>query len=677
MQIYPDLLPIAPLPVSRVWRSDPLWVRVPGSKSITNRALLLAALTPEEGERILEAPLVSRDTELMANALEQLGVKIQRRKSLLSLMPPLNGFAQKADLFVGNAGTAARFLTAFLALQPEGIYRLDGDAEMRRRPMAGLIRVLESGGTRFDFLGERDCFPFVMRTCRMQKISGAVEVDASASSQILSAVLMTAPFWPARPIVRLVGKTVSKPFVNLTCEMMRQYWGADAVRQPVDGSFTFGDVQPQPQARHYRIEPDATAASYFLSLPLVSPIRIGVRGLHPDMLQGDLAYVRVLQKAGVHVQFDGRGGIAARCGESAPIHEDFNAFSDTFLTLAALAPLLPNPTTLTGLAHTRHQETDRLEAMAAQLRRLGQRVETTRDSLHIVPDKEALRRVSAKGPVPIATYKDHRVAMSFGVLGCYDLHGDGRPWLAIEDPACCGKTFPEFFSMLDYIKKQAAFLVVAIDGGAASGKSSTARGLSEKLNLMHVDTGSHYRALTWALLNAGVKPDDDPGIERALAQLNISSRIQQRSSKITLDGIVPEDGALRTEQVNAHVSKFAAVPRVRAFLKDYQRGQREVALDNGFSGLVMEGRDIGSVIFPDAPLRFFLEADPAVRAARRAAEGQTDAVADRDRMDATRKTAPLRCPDGAERIDNSKMPLDDVIAHIAARVRDWSNAAAH
>ena len=215
------------------------------------------------------------------------------------------------------------------------------------------------------------------------------------------------------------------------------------------------------------------------------------------------------------------------------------------------------------------------------------------------------------------------------------------------------------------------FFTLAIDGGAATGKSSTARALAKNLGYLHVDTGSHYRALTLLLLRHDVPPSDEAAITKLLAQSPLATCVDSSTNdaKIVVDGAVPSEADIRGYAVNANVSKYAAVPAVRAALKDYQRSQREVAKAHGYAGLVMEGRDIGSVIFPDADLKIFLEADEATRAARRAKEGQTDAVAARDRIDSTRKTAPLVCPEGAVRIDNSRMTLAEVVEKIESLVK--------
>lgn len=216
------------------------------------------------------------------------------------------------------------------------------------------------------------------------------------------------------------------------------------------------------------------------------------------------------------------------------------------------------------------------------------------------------------------------------------------------------------------------FLIVAVDGGAASGKSSLARALAARFNFLHVDTGAHYRAVTLALLRAGVSPDNPSAVAAALAHLPLATEVSGRAAHLVLAGNSAgqqnADADLRSEEVNAHVSRFAALPAVRRFLFDYQLSQAAVAREHRFAGLIMEGRDIGSVIFPDAALRLFLTADPATRAQRRAAEGQTDAVAERDRLDTARATAPLTCPEGAVVIDSSALDLDAVVARAAALV---------
>lgn len=648
---------------------------IPGSKSVTNRALILAALA--DGETTLCGALYSRDTRILVAALRTLGFTIDTDEAARRIRVVGQGGHiphRSAHLHVGNAGTAARFLTALLCLHPDGDYHLDGDVAMRARPMSGLLRALESGGARaVDGTGKpADGFPFRLITRGLT--AGEIRCDAAASSQMLSALLMVAPLASGLRI-RLAGSTVSEPFVVMTEKMCAQFGRAlvrsgDSWTCPAPGAFS---AQGQ-----YAVEPDATAASYFVALPAVAGAgsRVRLAGYTDGGLQGDTAFAAVARRCGAVLK-EARGATLVETWSSHRGGDfDFNAFSDTFLTLAALAPLLDKPLTLRGIGHTRRQETDRVLAMATELERLGARVQPSAaelrsdpalDSLTIHPGRDALRKASLRAPVSIHTYEDHRVAMSFGILGSYDLHGDGRPWIVIEDPGCTSKTFPDFFTALERLRQP--FIRVAVDGGAASGKSSTSRVVAAEHGLLHVDTGAHYRAVTRALLDANASPSDSTSVVRALGGLKLGTQIVGHAGLLTLSASVPPDASLRTTEVNTAVSLFAALPAVRAFLFDYQRAQVEVAREAGFAGIIMEGRDIGSVILPDAEVRIFLEADAEARSARRAAEGQSDAIALRDRQDTTRAAAPMVCPVGATRIDNTQLGLAEVVAKVGEIIR--------
>lgn len=647
---------------------------VPGSKSVTNRALVLAALA--EGETILEGALFSRDTRILCQALRALGFAVTEEPAACRItVQGLGGRIPegRARLHVGNAGTAARFLTAFLCLHPDGEFELDGDEAMRGRPMEGLLRALEGAGASATAPGggKADRFPFTLRTRGMA--GGELRCDASASSQILSALLMVAPLAPGLRVT-LEGSTVSEPFVAMT-ERMAADFGRPLSR--VDATWSCPRPGPYRAMGRHAVEPDATAASYFVALPAVAGAgsRIRLRGYAEGGLQGDVAFASVARACGAGLVQAGPDAVSTDWVGRRGGDFDFNAFSDTFLTLAALAPTLAEPVCIRGIGHTRRQETDRLLAMATELSRLGVRIDPPAESLRadpsaerlvIHPSLEAMRRATANGPVRIRTYEDHRVAMSFGILGSLDLHGDGRTWIEVEDPACVGKTFPGFFSALEALR--GAFVRVAVDGGAASGKSSTSRRVAEQHGLLHVDTGSHYRAVTLALLRAGIMPGDAPATERALSELRVGTSIRGLGAQVEIGGSVPEGAELRGPAVTAAVSPVAALPCVRAFLLGYQRDQVALARAGGFSGIIMEGRDIGSVVMPDAEVRVFLEADPAVRSARRLAEGVRDAVDQRDKADASRATAPLTCPAGAVRIDNTHLPLDEVAERIGGLI---------
>lgn len=215
------------------------------------------------------------------------------------------------------------------------------------------------------------------------------------------------------------------------------------------------------------------------------------------------------------------------------------------------------------------------------------------------------------------------------------------------------------------------FLVIAVDGGAASGKSSTSRRLAAKFNLMHVDTGAHYRTVALSLLRRGISGAEAfAAADAPLEKLELGTLVREREAAMSIGGDVPADAEIRNDAVNAVVSQFAAIPAVRRFLFAYQRSQKKIAQEQGFDGLIMDGRDIGSVIFPDADLRIFLTADAEARARRRAAEGIADSIAERDRLDSSRKAAPLACPAGATKIDSTNLTLDEVVAAISALIEE-------
>jgi 3-phosphoshikimate 1-carboxyvinyltransferase len=440
----PDLLPISPFTVPVKGEAI-----VPGSKSLTNRALLLAALCRQSVT--LTGALFSEDTHLMAEALRRLGLTVESDESAhrVTVRHQEALFrGGEVDLFVGLAGTAARFLTALCAAAPKGLYRLDGVPQMRRRPMKPLLDALRQLGADIRCTGEEGFFPFEIHARGLR--GGPVDLDARESSQLLSALLMVAPLASSPVEIRLVGG-VRWPFVRMTTRLMERF-GQPPIQPRSDTSFQVpnGNAFALP-AGTFAIEPDATAASYFLALPLVTSGTLTLPGLcAPGAgLQGDTAFMTVLEQVGMTLAPTGNGVTTsfAQGGQRRGVTQDFSEFSDTFLTLAALAPLLDGPTRISGIAHTRKQETDRVAGMARELTRLGQRVIETPDALEIHP--QPLRPDET-----IETYGDHRFAMSFGILGCLDLRGDGRPWLSIRNPACCAKTFPNFFELLEAVRKK-------------------------------------------------------------------------------------------------------------------------------------------------------------------------------------------------------------------------------
>jgi 3-phosphoshikimate 1-carboxyvinyltransferase len=436
----PDLLAVRPF--TRPVRGS---VDVPGSKSLTNRALLLASLC--DGPVTLSGALFSEDTRVMAEALRRIGMEVDEDEGRREIRVTGRGGeipSGEAQLFVGLAGTAARFLTALCASAKRGVYRLDGAQRMRERPMKGLIDALRLLGADIRCLGGEGFLPLEVRARGLR--AGAVSVDARESSQMVSALLMVAPLAEGPVTVTPIGG-VRMPFVRMTARQMAQF-GVTEPRVGADGSIAVGTGRYR-APKTYSIEPDATSAGYFAALPLVVGGSLGLDGLRPAeaSLQGDVRFLSVLERCGARVSAASGGILVAFApgGRRIGIDEDFSGFSDTFLTLAAIAPLLDGPTRITGIGHTRKQETDRVSAMAGELKRLGQGVLETADSLEIRP-------APLGAGASVETHGDHRFAMSFAVLGCHDLRGDGSPWLSIADPGCCAKTFPAFFDVLDGVR---------------------------------------------------------------------------------------------------------------------------------------------------------------------------------------------------------------------------------
>lgn len=439
---YPDPLAIKPYtrPVSGS-------VEVPGSKSITNRMLILACMS--DHPVTLTGALFSDDSRYMVDCLKALGFEVSADETAKTIEVSGTGGripAEKASLFVGVAGTAARFLTAYCATRKHGEFTLDGTEQMRKRPMKGLLDALEQQGTLVD--SKDGFFPATLGTNGLK--GGKVQLEASASTQLLSALLMVAPLADSDLEIEVTGGAEKKPFVLLTQELMYRYGQPKQKIEDLGDGAVLLKVRagiPYSIPEIVAIEPDASAASYFLSLPLVVGGSVTVKGLHSNSIQGDYGYTEVLKELGITIEETDAGTSASMAVKSLPgsgIHDNFWPISDTFLTLAAIAPLLKGPTKIDGIKHTRHQESDRIAAMANELIKLGQMVQDGEDYIEIQP--------SLIVPSEVLTYNDHRVAMSFGILGCFNLYGDGSPWLTIRDADCCSKTFPEFFNVLEELR---------------------------------------------------------------------------------------------------------------------------------------------------------------------------------------------------------------------------------
>jgi 3-phosphoshikimate 1-carboxyvinyltransferase len=409
-------------------------VPVPGSKSITNRALPIAALA--RGESTLQGMLFSDDTRYMAEALAALGLTVETNHATETarVVGGDGSFPRdRADLFVGNSGTTMRFLTAVLSVG-KGAYRVDGVPRMRSRPIGPLLRALNQLGSDARSEAGNDCPPVLVTANGLR--GGRCAMDGSQSSQFFSGLLMAAPYADENVEIAVEGELVSKPYMEITTAVMKAF----GVRAELDRETwrTFRVAAGQRYAgRDYRIEPDASNASYFFAAAAVTGGRVRVEGLGARSTQGDLQFARALEQMGATVEIsdDGTEVIGPADGNLRGIDIDMNAFSDTAQTLAAIAPFADGPTTIRGIAHNRHKETDRIADLATELRRIGQQVDELGDGLTIVP-----RPVI---PGQVHTYDDHRMAMSFAITG---LRANG---IEILDPGCTAKTFPDFFTRLE------------------------------------------------------------------------------------------------------------------------------------------------------------------------------------------------------------------------------------
>lgn len=402
-------------------------IRPPGSKSITNRALVCAALA--EGQSTLRGALDSEDTRVMIEALHKLGIEVRVDHAAETLtvqgcggQPP----AREADLFVANSGTTIRFLTAMLAAA-RGCYRLDGIERMRQRPIGDLLEALAQLGARCRSERGNGCPPVAMEADGLR--GGKVSIRGEISSQYLSGLLMAAPYAQREVEIAVEGLLVSQPYVHMTLGVMRSF-GVDT---PPSDLTRFTIPTKKYRGTDYAIEPDASAASYFWGAAAVTGGRVKVEGLTRNALQGDVAFVDCLAKMGCKVT-DEPNGIVVRGGKLRGIEVNMNAISDTVQTLGAVALFAEGPTTITDVGHIRHKETDRIGDLARELRKLGAAVEEYADGLRIIPGP--LR------PAAIDTYNDHRMAMSLALAGLR------IPGVVINNPKCTEKTYPRFFDDL-------------------------------------------------------------------------------------------------------------------------------------------------------------------------------------------------------------------------------------
>ena len=643
-------------------------VSLPGSKSISNRVLLLAALS--EGTTDIHDLLASDDTHVMLDALRQLGCAVEPIGAQSVRITGLGGQTPRspAQLFLGNAGTAMRPLTAALALLG-GEFELSGVARMHERPIGDLVDALRQLGCRIDYLGQAGYPP--LRIAQAEglpalALDAPIQVRGDVSSQFLTALLMALPL-VARThdvVIEVVGELISKPYIHITLELLARFGIRVAHEQWQRFVIPAGCQYRSPGQIH--VEADASSASYFIALgalctSLTGQNGIKIQGVGLDSIQGDIRFVEAARAMGaeieggpnwLHVQ---RGAWPLRA-----IDLDCNHIPDAAMTLAVMALYADGPCTLRNIASWRVKETDRIAAMATEARKLGAQVEEGPDFIrvHPLPRPEQWRTAS------IHTYDDHRIAMCFSLAA----FNPARLPVRIEEPQCVAKTFPDYFETLFTVAQTAPehVPVLCIDGPTASGKGTVAAAVARQLGFGFLDSGALYRVTALATLQAGIAIDADN--EEQIAEIARTLPVRFEGASIWL-GAQDVTQAIRSEEIGINASCISSLPQVRAALVDLQHHFAKVP------GLVADGRDMGSVIFPQARLKVFMTASAACRAQRRyeqlIAKGiaaNIDALrADleaRDARDRSRSASPLVAAQDALLLDNSALTVDETVAQV-------------
>jgi len=684
----------------------PLELQVPGDKSLSHRALLFAALA--HGESEISGVLPGEDCQSTATCLRALGVMIPTLPSdgapvrIVGAGP--QGLKAPAELLdCGNSGTTARLLLGLLA--GAGISAtLDGDASLRRRPMRRVTAPLEQMGARFTELGAPGCLPIRIEARVTRRGGGAGDGftwrSPVASAQVKSALLLAG---------LASGNTVTvlepEPSRDHTERMLRRMGVVVDTALVDDGwvQVTLKDVPERLSPLHFHVPGDPSSAAFLAALTLLGGVRPlePVRILNVGMNPTRSGVFDVFQRMGGRLSIDGRRAWNDPAGE--PVADllifppddltqqggrrgivglrgtevggaEIPSLIDEVPLIAALAARAEGVTSIRDAAELRVKESDRIDAMAANLRALGVTVET-------FPDGLAVHGASAPLRGAVQTFHDHRIAMAFGVLGALP-----ENTIEVDDPQMVEVSFPGFWTLLRTLTSPEPHaeavggrrLVITLDGPAGSGKSTTARAVAARLGYGHLDSGALYRAVTLALVQSGRPESAWEGV--TLAELDAfdvtldpQPRAEDGTFRVRIGGVDPGE-ALRSAQVTGLVSTVARIPAVRAWLLETQRrtGRR--------GGVVADGRDMGTVVFPDADLKIFLDADLEERARRRwlespkgpsaALEDEARALQARDEADRNRPVAPLRPADDAIRVDTTGLAFDEQVEHIVRLARD-------
>ena len=648
-------------------------VQLPGSKSISNRVLLLAALS--HGTTVLHDLLDSDDTRVMLQALHTLGCTITPGQ--VTPGQPLHitglGGALPADaaatLFLGNAGTAMRPLTAALAVLG-GQFEMTGIARMYERPIGDLVDALRQLGCQIDYLGTPGYPPLkIGHPDFAAHLAAPIRVRGDVSSQFLTSLLMALPLLARTQAITIdvQGELISKPYIHITLELLARF----GIRVENHGWQRFvipaGSRYQSPGAIH--VEADASSASYFIALGAIATgdngqKSIKIEGVGLDSIQGDIRFAEAAQAMGAVVT-GGPNWLQVQRGAwpLKAIDLDCNHIPDAAMTLAAMALYANGTTTLRNIASWRVKETDRIAAMACELRKLGATVEEGADFIRITPPASVQDWQAAS----IHTYDDHRVAMCFSLAA---FNPAGLP-VRIEDPQCVAKTFPDYFEALfTLVQPSAPAPVICIDGPTASGKGTVASLVAQRLGFALLDSGALYRIAGLAATRAGIPLEAAHAqhIADLVATLHIVFTPDQR----VLLGAEDISLAIRTEAAGMNASRVSAFPAVRQALLQLQRDFRRLP------GLVADGRDMGTVIFPDAALKVYLSASAQCRAERRFKQlidkGLSANIADlladlqaRDARDMQRSAAPLKPAEDALHWDNhAERTIEQAVQQVLA-----------
>ena len=661
-------------------------VTLPGSKSISNRVLLLAALC--EGTTAIHDLLDSDDTRVMLEALRVLGCGVERIGASSVQITGLGGQLknEKAALFLGNAGTAMRPLTAALAVLG-GDFELSGIPRMHQRPIGDLVDALRQLGCHIDYLGTDGYPPLRIGQPNLQ-IDAPIRVRGDVSSQFLTALLMALPLVANQQnkniVIDVVGELISRPYIDITLKLLARF-GVEVQREGWQ-RFTIpaGCTLRSPETIY--VEADASSASYFIALGAIATgatsatgesTKIRIQGVGADSIQGDIRFVEAAVQMGAVVQ-SGANYLEVSRGSwpLKAIDLDCNHIPDAAMTLAVMALYAEGTTTLRNIASWRVKETDRIAAMATELRKLGATVVEGHDFIQVTPPATPADWRSAS----IHTYDDHRVAMCFSLAA----FNPAKVTVRIEDPKCVAKTFPDYFETLFSVAQLPAerVPVLCIDGPTASGKGTLTNAVAQRLGYYVLDSGALYRIVGLVANRANLIPNSaetletlDSRAESAIVNIVNDLQIRFEGERVWLSNDHGEEDiteAIRTEENGMNASRVSALAGVRTALVDLQHRFRQLP------GLVADGRDMGTVIFPQARCKIFLTASAEKRAQRRYHQLISKGIpttldslcADlqaRDARDMSRAVAPLKPAEDAILLDNSDLSVEESVNIVLAR----------